>query len=223
LAGPLPRPRFSWKYLYALIVLPLIGIIIFVTVRPILVLPRIRLAPGYLFINQAGQTISHESLRGKMVVYFAGGLTCERCTDYVGLMESVQAALPSLESPYPIQLVTLSVDPAETPQRLADSVAEAGIDTQNWHFLTGDPSQMKYVVGDGFRTYYTTQEDGSLYVEPSIMLVDGMGILRAEYRGSLPSLETVMQGLDLLVTEAENSEGLTRYAYEAAHLFLCYP
>jgi hypothetical protein len=29
--------------------------------------------------------------------------------------------------------------------------------------------------------------------------------------------------MDLLLVEARNSTGLTRYAYEAAHLFLCYP
>jgi len=33
----------------------------------------------------------------------------------------------------------------------------------------------------------------------------------------------VLRDIALLTDEAKNSQGAARYAYEAAHLFLCYP
>ena len=66
-------------------------------------------------------------------------------------------------------------------------------------------------------------EDGKVKLEPSLMIVDGLGILRAEYRRGIPPVEIALRDIDLLLTESRNSTGLTKYAYEAAHLFLCYP
>ena len=70
--------------------------------------------------------------------------------------------------------------------------------------------------------YYGPSDDGGFDYDPAMMLVDGWGILRAEYRTPTPKLETVVRDVRLLIDEAENSEGVARYAYEAAHLFLCY-
>jgi protein SCO1/2 len=55
------------------------------------------------------------------------------------------------------------------------------------------------------------------------VLVDGAGIIRARYRTATPALEMLQRDIELLATEAYNSQGVLRYAYEAAHLFLCYP
>ena len=59
--------------------------------------------------------------------------------------------------------------------------------------------------------------------DPRIVLVDGWGTLRAEYRVTQPDMEIIARDLRLLTEEAQNSEGTARLAYEAAHLFLCYP
>jgi protein SCO1/2 len=55
------------------------------------------------------------------------------------------------------------------------------------------------------------------------MLVDGSGIIRAEYRTATPDMAIIERDINLLLEEAENIDGPSRYAYEAAHLFLCYP
>ena len=210
---------------YILLVLPIVGILLFVTLQPVLVLPRMRLSPGYLLINQDGEQVSHENLRGHIVIYHVAYTGCgDACAQSWSLMMALQRELARLQSEFPIDLVTISIDPAQdTPETLRRFVASQQIDSDRWHLLTGDPEQLKYVVGGGFNTYYTTDENGVLKLEPSLSIVDGLGILRAAYRADLPSVETLLRDIDLLLDEARNSEGLARYAYEAAHLFLCYP
>jgi protein SCO1/2 len=213
------------KLLYLLLALPLVAILLFVTIRPVLVLPRIRLAPGYLLINQSGERVSHETLRGHIVIYNMAFTGCgEACADSWALMAGVQDAVAQLPTDIPVDLVTISVDPErDTPEALREFAQSQGIDTTRWHLLTGDADHVKMVVGAGLDTYYATGADGTLKVEPSILIVDGVGILRRHYRLALPTQAEVLRDLDLLLTEARNSTGLTRYAYEAAHLFVCYP
>ncbi len=221
--APFPLLRSKSTLLYILIAVPIVAILLFVTVRPVLVLPRVRLAPGYLLVNQEGVRVSHEDLRGHIVVYNTAYTGCEgACAESWALMAGLQRELAALGSEIPIDLVTISVDPADSPQRLSEYAAANGVDTAHWHLLTGDAEQIKYVVGAGMNTYYTV-EDSEIKLEPSMIIVDGVGILRAEYRRSLPSLDEALRDVNLLRTEAINSTGLTRYAYEAAHLFLCYP
>ena len=82
--------------------------------------------------------------------------------------------------------------------------------------------QLKSVIGGGFSTYYTEKEDGIKF-DPAFMLVDGNGVLRAEYRTAVPDTDIILRDINLLVEEAHNSTGPQKLAYEAAHLFLCYP
>ena len=49
----------------ALIILAAIAFAVF---EPIQVLPRIRLAPGYLLVNQSAETITSEDVRGDIVL-----------------------------------------------------------------------------------------------------------------------------------------------------------
>jgi protein SCO1 len=215
------RPKS--KLIYLLLALPLIGVLLFVTVQPVLVLPRIRLAPGYALVNQDGARVSQDHFLGQIVIYNVAYTNCQdECAESWALMASMQRELAQIETEFPVTLVTISVDPNDTPETLSRFAADYGIDLERWHLLTGDPEHLKYVVGAGFNTYYTYDSNGNLYLEPSVALVDGVGILRAVHR-SLPSAATLVRDMDLLLVEARNSTGLTRYAYEAAHLFLCYP
>jgi protein SCO1/2 len=83
--------------------------------------------------------------------------------------------------------------------------------------------QLKQIIGGGFGVYYTASEDGSFVFDPTFVLVDGAGIVRARYRGETLNLTTLQRDIKLIAQEAQNSDGAMRLAYEAAHLFLCYP
>jgi protein SCO1/2 len=119
---------------------------------------------------------------------------------------------------------SVSFDPeVDTPARLRAYAEELGAGTSAWHFVTGEPDQLKNMIGGGFGVFYSRRDDRSYTFDPVFALVDGWGILRAVYRTPTPDVAIVARDIRLIVHEARNSRGASRYAYEAAHLFLRYP
>src|SRR5690625_2565823 len=121
----------SRKRIYALVSVPaLIGlaIVVFVIFQPIRVLPRLTLAPGYMLIDQDGERLTSEELRGKVVLYTIGYTGCgERCEASVDLMREVQDRLDEVLEPddVEVKLVTISIDPKrDTPEVLRAAAAE---------------------------------------------------------------------------------------------------
>ena len=195
--------------------------------QPIKVLPRIGLGPGILLVDQDGRSISSDSLRGRIVLYSFGYSRCAvPCQGAQTVMQEVQRQLEAEAGTrtVPVQLVTVSFDPGnDTPAVLRQMAASTGADPALWAFATGEPNRLKYAIGGGFGVYYGANDEGSFDYDPTMVLIDGWGIVRAEYRTPTPKLTTVLRDIALLTDEAENSQGVARYAYEAAHLFLCYP
>lgn len=211
------------RTLYALAVLPFVAVILFAVLRPLKVLPRIRISPGYLLVDQNGDRVSSEEMRGQITLYGFTSTECgPPCEGAEGVMADVAAQLDP-QADIPVELVTIAVDEEEQlPDALRAYARNKGIEPSR-RLLTGEAQQVKLVVGGGFSTFYEKDSSGQLQIDPALMLVDGLGILRAEYRGPLPSTSEILRDINLLTQEARNSTGLTRYAYEAAHLFLCYP
>ncbi len=223
--GRQPRKISKATVFYVLAGLPVVAILAFAVFRPIRVLPRIDLAPSYIFTDQNGQRFSSEDMRAKIVLYNFAYTHCgPACDETFQVMRAVQERLGELDPESPeVHLVTISLDPErDGPEQLQAYAAQVG-SGDNWHFITGPPQPLKNVVGGGFEVFYQEGEDGSIRFEPTLLLVDGWNILRAEYRGDLPTPEEMFADVDLLATEAVKSKGVSRYAYEAAHLFLCYP
>lgn len=203
---------------------PLLALLAFVTLQPIKVLPRIMLAPGFTLIDQDGATFASEDLRGQIALYsitYSGCLA--PCPPSTELMRSVQSELAALDLKVPVKLVTVSVDAErDTPEALRAFGRRLGADFSRWSFLTGDEDTVRRVVGGLFGMYYNRQPDGAFTLDTRMWLVDGWGIVRAEYSTRLPGLSRVMRDIRLVADEAANSVGVARYAYEAAHLFGCY-
>ena len=218
------RPRIRLWYL--IFVLPIIAAMAFAIFQPIQVLPRISLAPGYSFIDHDGNRFTNEDLRGSLVLYtFTHSRCAAPCVSTSTTLTALQPALAEVDTgDIPLQFVSISVDPDhDTPSILRAYADSLGADTDRWHFVTGDANQLKNVIGAGFRTYYGEDSQGNLTVDPVFALVDGWGVLRAVYRTATPDVEILKRDLRLVVQEVQNSTGVNRYAYEAAHLFLCYP
>lgn len=211
--------------LAGLLGLPLIGVFLFATLQPIKVLPRLRLAPGFALTDQDGRTVSSDDLRGKITLYTFTYTRCmDPCQDPTALLREVQAALaePDLRDA-PIQLVTITVDSErDTPAALRAFGEAVGADFARWTFLTGDEVRLRQAVMGGFDVLYRPLPDGSLDLDTRLWLADGWGILRAEYAQYLPTTARLLRDLRLVAAETRNSEGLAKYAYEAAHLFGCY-
>jgi len=214
-----------WLILFTILFIMAAAIISFVVFQPILVLPRITLAPGFALTDQNGSQISNEDLRGQIVLYNFTYTNCEECAQTDEVMAQVQNRLDEVATEdIPIKLVTISVDPEhDTPDVLTEYAQSLGANPDQWVFATGSPAMLKSVIGGGFSLFYQQREDGAFDLDPGFMLIDGNGIMRAEYRTAVPEIDIMLRDIGLLVEEAQNSNGAAKIGYEAAHLFLCYP
>lgn len=202
-----PKERRSLWWLYVLLALPVLGVTWFVVWRPITVLPRITLGPGYAFQDQTGALQTSEDRRGQLTLYSFSYEDCAApCPQSLESLAELNAALPA-----ELDLVTINLAserPAVTPA---------------WPFLTGEEIFVKKVVGSGFDMYYRPEANGQIYFEPRFVLVDKLGLIRAYYLTNEPDLELIRRDVTFLLEEEQNSQGVGAIGYEAAHLFLCYP
>ena len=209
---------------------PIVAVIVFAVLQPVKVRPRIGLAPGYAFTDQSGVQLSSEDVRGKLVFYNFMCTTCgEPAAQATATMAQIREVAGSLDTGgLPVEFVSISFDPTrDTPAILQQyaaqidpSLNEAGSD---WRFVSGPVERLKNVIGGGFSVFYQQDDAGSFTFDPTIVLVDGNGIMRAIYRRDLPDMQTIERDLMLVVSEVKNSEGPGKLVYEAAHLYLCYP
>jgi protein SCO1/2 len=208
--------------------LVVVSVFAFVLFQPIQVLPRIRLAPGFALTDQDGQRLTNEDLRGQLVLYTITYTGCAApCPQTGETMHAVQEGLKSLDlGGTPVKLVSISIDPAnDTAERLLAAARLAGADPQTWRFAAGrDPAALKTIIGGGFEIFYEANPAGGYTFDPVYILVDGWGIIRGEYRYKTlaPDANRILRHIGVLVNEIRNSQGAARFAYEAAHLFLCY-
>ncbi|MCB0085591.1 MAG: SCO family protein, partial [Caldilineaceae bacterium] len=230
------KQSVSWHWIIWLAI-PVSAILAFAIFQPIIVLPRMGLGPGFGLIDSNGQRLTNEDLRGHIVLYNFTYTACTApCPQTTARMAEVNARVGQMNlRNIPFSLVTISFDPErDTPAALktfaqhytgsaADSSAHYSQVAAPWYFVTGDALPLKYVIGGGFSTYYQANDDGTFVFDPTFVLVDGAGIIRAKYRTATPDLAIIQRDIELVAKEAEESTGATRLAYEAAHLFLCYP
>ena len=221
--------HMQWQWwVYLVLGLFLTAVIAFNVFQPITVLPRITLSPGFLFTNQNGETITSEDFRGQLTLYSFSYADCaDNCAQPLTEMAKIKSFIESeIPEDITVSLVTISLDPEnDTPEAMQTALIEIGEEGNgrvSWHFLSGDPTKTRYVVGGGFSTYYTEKE-GQIEFDPHYYLVDGWGIIRAEYRHGPPELDVLERDINLVTEEVRNSDGAGRVAYEAAHLFACYP
>lgn len=200
----------------------------FAVFEPIQVLPRIRLAPGYLLTDQTADTLTSEDVRGDIVLYNFGYTSCgAACDEMNSTMASIQGRIDEVDTgDTDVRFVTISFDPTtDTPEALESYATDIGADADSWTFATAEPDHLANVVKAGFRAYYEDRGDGTYSFDPVFVLVDGWGVIRGEYRYQTNAEDTdkILHHMDILGEEIRNSRGAASLAYEAAHFFLCYP
>jgi protein SCO1 len=231
-----------WKWtslFYAFTFVAVSVVLAFSYFQPITVLPRIRLAPGFSLTNQLGERRTSEDYRGMVTIY---GFSYSRCgvsgVEAMSRMQDLRQRLRETDrNDVKFALVTITVDPVHDSESILQEFAarfeangKEGEGDVRWDFLRGDLARTKYIIGGGFGIYFgqeaggdSTQEDPKISLEQRFVLVDGWGIIRAVYRGDTFEVDRVMRDLKWLVAETKNSNGVASLAYEAAHLFRCYP
>jgi protein SCO1/2 len=214
-------PRWA-KVVASVLVVLVIGAMAFAIFQPIKVLPRIRLAPGYAFVDQRGERFVSEDTRSRITVYsFIPAVCDDGCDEVFATMREVATRLPAevdlgeLE----VEYVTVVEDPADTAT-LAALAASAGADGESWRLVTGTETQLETVVGLGFRHVRDRTSTNPHYV-----VVDGWGMIRGDYRyrTEASDADKLVRHVGLLVSEVNHASGVASFAYGAAHVFMCYP
>jgi protein SCO1/2 len=231
-AQPTRSAKWLVRLLYVFLGALVVSVLAFSLFKPLKVLPRVSLAPGFVFTDQTGARKTSDDYRGKLTIYnftYTGcGAGCPQTSKFMQVLRERLTQIKTSDAPF--ALVTISLDPEhDTPAALKSYAAQfepAQPSPISWEWLTGDALLTKYVVGGGFSVYYEKPDDlagTSIHFDPHYVLVDGAGIIRAEYRSADPDIERVMSDINILIDEVHNSQGAGRLAYEAAHLFRCYP
>ena len=220
--------KYILNGLYGLLGFIVISAFAFKIFQPIQVLPRIRIAPAFQLTDQDNETLISEDLRGQFTIYSFSYTNCPApCYDINKTIQEVQSRLNEVPlEGIPVEFVTITIDPErDTPDVLKAYAKSTNANLDIWTFATtSNQSLLKTIVGTGFETYYEKKENGSFAFDPGFVLVDGWGIIRAEYRYAteVSNADRILRHLGVLAEEVRNSKGTTKLAYEAAHLFLCY-
>ncbi|RME13932.1 MAG: SCO family protein [Ardenticatenia bacterium] len=217
------RPLVRWLLLGGAVLLA--AAVAFALFQPITVVPRIAPSPAFVLTDQNGETLTSEDLRGGLTLITITYADCQPpCPQTDTLMRSIQEALPTIEEPVvPMHLLSISIDPRDTPERLRAYAERVGADGETWRIATGDPVQLKYALGDGFRIYYEVRDNGEIVFEPTYVLVDSIGLIRGIYQYETAQADIIRRDIQLIQDEIRNSKGAAKLVYETAHLFLCYP
>ncbi|WP_448575545.1 SCO family protein [Thermomicrobium sp.] len=178
------------------------------------VLPRLRMAPGFGLHDPSGQLVSSDSLRGQILVVTFGNAECG--VDCASRGQLITTAVAGMETTGRVELIWIASELASREQlaALSETLARHG---QPWTVLGSSNQRELDLTLSGFRV--PRRPDGT--VDPLIVVVDPLGIVRAEYRIA-PSPAVLTRDLAALEREIRESRGVRRYLYEAAHLFRCY-
>lgn len=206
----------------------IVAALAFAIFEPIQVLPRSGLAPGYSLTSQTGTPVNSESGRGAVTLYSFAPTDCgEECSAMDETMTRVRDRVDTevdLEGTE-FRLVTIALDAISDPQQLQVAAEASGADGETWQWLGGSESEIRTVVGAGFQRFYEIKTDGSIRFDPGYVLVDGAGVVRGEYRYQTlaDDSDKITSHVAVLAEEIRYADGAGAIAYEAAHLFLCYP
>lgn len=223
-------PRWM-KIVGGLFALFAVGAVAFAVFEPIQVLPRIRLAPGYALAADDGSLATSEESRGVITLYTFSRTDCgDECADIDRIMaevgERVAAEVDLGEIDF--HLVTIALDPlgddpGANTEALRTAAATSGADGETWRWVGGTERQLRDVVGAGFRRPW--ESSSATDFDPGFILVDGLGVVRGDYRYETlgDTADKLVRHVGILGQELRYATGAGAIAYDAAHLFLCYP
>ena len=139
-------------------------------------------APEFQFINQDSQPISNKDYDDKVYVVEFFFTTCPSiCPIMNRRMVEVQDEFFGNPN-FGIASFTITPD-IDTPEVLKAYAKSYGVSHPNWHFLTGDKTEILKLSNEGFNLYAasTMDEDGDFSHSGLFALIDKDGNIRSRY------------------------------------------
>lgn len=142
-------------------------------------LPVIGSIPEFEFVDSDGESVSLNTLKGKVWVADFIFTTCTMaCPMMTGNMNIIHKKYKKNDD---LRLVSISVYPEyDTPEVLKKYAAQYEANTERWHFLTGKEDAVKKVIKDGFKM---GDYEDIIFHSEKFALVDKNGLIRSYYNG----------------------------------------
>lgn len=136
--------------------------------------------PDFELTDQNNQKITNKNMLGKvyLVEFFYS-----TCTTICPVMNSNMRTIEKEINDPNFGIISISIDPEnDTPEVLQNHAKMLGVQSENWHFLTGDRDYIGKLA-DQFNIYVGDKEDEaeSLNHSGMIALVDEKGFLRCRF------------------------------------------
>jgi protein SCO1/2 len=109
-------------------------------------------APKFEFIDQNNATITNQDYAGKVYVLEFFFSTCPSiCPIMNKNMRSIEDDFGKFDD---FGIASITINPAnDTPKVLLQHAKDLAVTSKNWHFLTGDLSQVLKLSNEGFKIY----------------------------------------------------------------------
>lgn len=198
----------------------------FAVARPVKVLPRMEPLPAFALADQYGLPLNSGDLAGRTAfinfTYTGCGEACAAQREALVALREQLRADGRLGSE--VIFLTVSFDPArDTREALQTYAAQLGADRTSWRFATGEPRELKALIGGELGFYYGEADAGGRIAhDQRLIMVDRNGLIRAKYKAEGLEPEKLLRDIGLVDQEL-GSAGVMRQVYEASHIFLCYP
>ena len=140
--------------------------------------------PAFRFINQDGDTITQETVKGKIYV---ADFFFTSCPTICPIMKRQMLKVYQKFKDQPdVVILSHSIDPDhDTPAVLKKYANELGVTGQQWQFLTGNRSQI-YDISKSYLVAQTPEKDstvaGGFVHDGTFILIDKKGRVRATNR-----------------------------------------
>ena len=165
-------------------------------------IPIIKKVPNFNFINQNGETFSHNQLKNKITVLDFFFTNCPGpCPIMTYNMKSLYNDFSSSDD---VQFVSITVDPENDNIKVLKNYADInGINDQRWQLLTSELSKIKSLKRDGFMLFADELPQGHAI---KFILIDEHGNIRKYFDGTDEgSLTILKKDISNLVKSIQNT------------------
>jgi cytochrome oxidase Cu insertion factor (SCO1/SenC/PrrC family) len=164
-------------------------------------LPILGRLPDFSLVERSGRPLTRADLAGRVWVANFIFTSCQGiCPLLSSRMANLRAELADIEPP--VLSVSMSVDPTrDSPEVLRGYAQRYKADPDVWLFVTGEPSDIRRLIGEGFRLSVAERspeeagDSGELITHSDrFVLVDGDSQIRGYYRGTESDVLSEIKG-----------------------------
>lgn len=161
-------------------------------------LPALYPAPEFDLTDSRGEPLSSDDLAGSIYVANFMFTSCQGICP--PMTRNMQSIYQEFEENPELRFLSISVDPEnDTPEALAEFMAQYGADPARWHFVTGPMPAIQSLSVEGYKV---GNLDNPIDHSARFVLVDADGAIRGYYDGlDSGSIEELKADIRALLAE----------------------